>query len=143
MKEFNHRLTIQAPAAAVLDVFFDPDALTAWWRVKRSLCLPRPLGVYAVEWEPTEWQDDVFGPLGGAFRGTVIEFKPGREFFLADLFWLPPDGEPVGPMALEATCTQTGNAQPSMSANPAGKTARAGRATTSSSQPASRWLSMR
>ena len=37
MKEFNHRLTIQAPAAAVLDAFFDPDALTAWWRVKRSL----------------------------------------------------------------------------------------------------------
>jgi len=109
MKEFNRSLTIQAPAAAVLDAFFDPDALTAWWRVKRSLCVPRPLGVYAVEWEPTEWQDEVFGRLGGAFRGTVIEFKPGREFFLADLFWLPPDGEPVGPMALEATCTQTGN----------------------------------
>ena len=39
----------------------------------------------------------------------MIEFKPGREFFLADLFWLPPDGDPVGPMALEATCTQHGN----------------------------------
>jgi hypothetical protein len=39
----------------------------------------------------------------------VIEFKAGREFFLADLFWLPPDGDPVGPMALEATCTQNEN----------------------------------
>jgi len=96
MKEFTHSLTIHAPPAAVLDAFFDPDALAAWWRVKRSLCVARPLGVYAVEWEPTEWQDEIFGRLGGAFRGTVIEFKPGREFFLADLFWLPPDGEPVG-----------------------------------------------
>jgi uncharacterized protein YndB with AHSA1/START domain len=105
MREFTHTLTIEAPPAAVLDAFFDPDALEAWWRVKRSLCLPRPFGVYAVEWEPTGPRDEIFGRLGGAMRGTVIDFKPGREFFLADVFWLPPDAEPVGPMALEATCT--------------------------------------
>jgi hypothetical protein len=35
----------------------------------------------------------------------VMEFKPGREFFLADTYWLPPDGDPIGPMALEATCS--------------------------------------
>jgi len=29
MKEFNHSLTIQAPPGAVLDAFFDPDALAA------------------------------------------------------------------------------------------------------------------
>jgi len=109
MREFTHSLTIDAPPAAVLDAFFDAEALAVWWRVKRSLCVARPLGVYAVEWEPTEWRDDILGRLGGAFRGTVIEFKPGREFFLADLFWLPPEGEPVGPMALEATCSQHGN----------------------------------
>ena len=70
--------------------------------------MPRPLGSYAVEWEPTEWRDEVLGPLGGAFHGTVMEFKPGREFFVADLYWLPPDGDPIGPMALEATCTAAG-----------------------------------
>jgi hypothetical protein len=50
----------------------------------------------------------VLGRLGGAFRGTVIDFKPGREFFVADAYWLPPDGEPIGPMALEVTCTELG-----------------------------------
>ena len=45
MREFTHSLTIEAPPAAVLDAFFDADALAAWWRVKRSLCVPRPLGV--------------------------------------------------------------------------------------------------
>jgi uncharacterized protein YndB with AHSA1/START domain len=109
MREFTHSLVIEAPPDAVLDAFFDPDALAAWWRVKRSLCIARPLGVYAVEWEPTEQRDDIFGRLGGAFRGTVIDFKPGHQFFLADLFWLPPDGDPVGPMALEATCTHLGS----------------------------------
>jgi uncharacterized protein YndB with AHSA1/START domain len=109
MREFTHSLTIEAPPAAVLDAFFDPDALSSWWHVTRSLCVPRPLGVYAVEWEPTEWRDDVLGRLGGAFRGTVIEFKAGREFFIADAHWLPPDGEPLGPMALEATCTLLGD----------------------------------
>ena len=105
MREFTHSLTIDAPPAAVLEAFFDADALSVWWRVIRSLCVPRPLGVYAVEWDPTEWRDEILGRLGGAFRGTVIEFKPGREFFIADAYWLPPDGEPVGPMSLEATCT--------------------------------------
>ena len=105
MKQFTHSLTIDAPPAAVLDAFFNHDALAAWWRVTRSLCVPRPLGVYAVEWDATEWRDDVLGRLGGAFKGTVIEFKPGREFFVADAYWLPPDGEPIGPMAFEATCT--------------------------------------
>jgi uncharacterized protein YndB with AHSA1/START domain len=105
MREFTHSLTIDAPPAVVLDAFFDAEALASWWHVTRSLCVPRALGVYAVEWDPTEWRDELLGRLGGAFRGTVIEFKPGREFFIADAYWLPPDGEPVGPMAFEATCT--------------------------------------
>jgi uncharacterized protein YndB with AHSA1/START domain len=109
MREFTHSLTISAPPAAVLDAFFQHDALATWWHVTRSLCVPRPLGVFAVEWTPTVWKDDVLGRLGGAFRGTVIEFKAGREFFIADAYWLPPDGEPIGPMALEATCTALGD----------------------------------
>ena len=109
MREFTHSLTISAPPAAVLDAFFQHDTLATWWHVTRSLCVPRPLGVFAVEWTPTVWKDEVLGRLGGAFRGTVIEFKAGREFFIADAYWLPPDGEPIGPMALEATCTALGD----------------------------------
>ena len=109
MREVTHSLTVEAPPGAVLDAFFDADALQAWWRVTRSLCVARPLGVYAVEWAPTEGGDEILGRLGGVFRATVIEFRPGREFFVADLFWLPPDGDPVGPMALEAACIQHGN----------------------------------
>ena len=104
MREFTHTVTVEADAHAVIDAFFDPAALAAWWQVKRSLCVPRPLGGYAVEWEPTEWSDDVLGRLGGAFRGVVIDVKPGREFFVGDAYWLPPDGEPIGPMALEVRC---------------------------------------
>jgi hypothetical protein len=73
--------------------------------VTRSVCIPKPLGSYAVEWAPTEWRDEVLGRLGGAFHATVMEYKAGREFFLADSWWLPPDGDPVGPMAVEATCS--------------------------------------
>jgi uncharacterized protein YndB with AHSA1/START domain len=109
MREFAHSLTIEAPPAAVLDAFFDGEALASWWQAKRSLCVPRPLGSYAVEWETTAWADEVLGRLGGAFRGTVIDFQSGREFFVADAYWLPPDGEPIGPMALEGTCTPHGN----------------------------------
>ena len=65
---------------------------------------PRPLGVYAVEWAPTDRADDLLGRLGGVFHGTVMEYLPGRELFVADAWWLPPDGEPIGPMALEVSC---------------------------------------
>ena len=104
-REFAHSLVINAPPAAVLDAFFDADALVIWWQVRRSLCVPRPFGSYAVEWDTTEWRDDLLGRLGGALHGTVVEFTPGRQFFLADTYWLPPDGPPVGPMALHASCT--------------------------------------
>src|SRR4030095_6543545 len=103
MKDFTHSLTIDAPPAGVLAAFFTHDSLASWWHVTRSLCVPRPLGVYAVEWDATEWRDEVLGRLGGAFKGTVIEFKPGREFFIADAYWLPPDGEPIGPMGFDDT----------------------------------------
>ena len=108
MREFDHSLAIRRLPRRVLDAFFDDDDLAAWWHVTRSLCHPRPLGSYAIEWAPTESRDDVLGRLGGAFHGTVIDFKPGREFFVADAYWLPPDGEPIGPMALEVTCTTLG-----------------------------------
>ena len=69
---------------------------------------PRPLGVYAIEWEPTVERDDMLGRLGGVFHGTVMEYLPGREFFVADAWWLPPDDEPIGPMSLEVSCMLDG-----------------------------------
>jgi uncharacterized protein YndB with AHSA1/START domain len=92
---------IAAPAARVLRAFFDAGALNAWWQVAHSVTTPRVLGPYAIEWEPTDFRDDVLGRLGGVFRGTIVQFQAGEGFFVADAFWLPPDGEPIGPMALE------------------------------------------
>jgi uncharacterized protein YndB with AHSA1/START domain len=98
-------IVIGAPASRVLDAFFDRDALGSWWQVVQSVTTPRPLGPYVIEWQPTEFRDEILGRLGGVFRGTVMNVQPGRSFFVADGFWLPPDGEPLGPMALEVTCT--------------------------------------
>ena len=47
-----------APPAAILDAFFDADALRAWWQVSRSVCTPRPLGSFALEWESTRSRDE-------------------------------------------------------------------------------------
>jgi uncharacterized protein YndB with AHSA1/START domain len=110
MRECVHTLVINAPPAAVLDAFFDPDALAEWWNVRSAICVPRPLGSYAVEWAPTDWRDEVLGRLGGTLHGTVVEFMAGQEFFVADLYWHPPDGDALGPMALEVTCRLEGTA---------------------------------
>jgi uncharacterized protein YndB with AHSA1/START domain len=99
---------IAASPARVLKAFFDADALRAWWQVAHSVTTPRALGVYAIEWAPTDLRDDLLGRLGGVFRGTVVQFRAGEGFFVADAYWLPPEGDPIGPMALEVSISSEG-----------------------------------
>ena len=101
---FTSSISIIAPPARVLWAFFDAGALSSWWQTARSVTTPRIFGPYAVEWDPTDFRDDVLGRLGGTFHGTVMEFKPERGFFVAEAYWLPPDGNPIGPMGLEVVC---------------------------------------
>ncbi|HXG56151.1 MAG TPA: SRPBCC domain-containing protein [Vicinamibacterales bacterium] len=105
-----HSVLVSAAPTRVLEAFFDAAALQIWWQTSRSVTTPRPLGVYALEWEPTTEVDDVLGRLGGVFYGLVVDFRPGRELFLADAWWLPPDGDPLGPMSLEVRCSMDGPA---------------------------------
>ena len=88
----------------VLAAFFDERALAAWWGVLRSVTTPRPLGVYALEWGNGN------GRAGGVFHGTVMEYRPGRELFVANAYWLPASGGALGPMGLEVTCNVDGPA---------------------------------
>lgn len=108
--EFELSVLISAAPTRVLAAFFDPRALADWWQATRSVACPRPMGVFAIEWEPTEDADEILGRLGGVFHGTVIEYVPGRELFIADAWWLPPDGEPIGPMSLAISCQMAGPA---------------------------------
>ena len=103
---FDHSILIRAAPDRVLGAFFDPDALAAWWLAARSVTTPRPLGVYAIEWNPSREADAILGRLGGVFYGIVMEYKPGRELFVADAWWIPPDGEPIGPMSLQVDCSR-------------------------------------
>ena len=105
-----HTVVIQATPARVLDAFFRAEDLQNWWQVMRSVTVPRPLGTFSVEWPSTEYRDDVLGRLGGAFHGTVIDYRSGSEFFIGEAYWQPPEGEPIGPMALEVRCTPEGSA---------------------------------
>src|SRR5215203_3117288 len=104
MLSFTSSISIIAAPSRVMWAFFDPGALATWWQTARSVTGPRVLGPYAVEWAPTEFKDEMLGRLGGTFHGTVMDYKADSEFFIADAFWLPPDGNPIGPMALEVRC---------------------------------------
>lgn len=101
-------IIIQAPPQRVMAAFFEPGDLAHWWQVVRSVTVPRPLGMYAVEWVSTDYRDELLGQLGGAFHGTVMEYRAGVEFFVADAYWSPPHGDPIGPMALEVRCSPQG-----------------------------------
>lgn len=103
---FDHSLRIDAPPARVVAAFFEPRALSEWWDVANVVATPRPLGAYALEWQTSSATDDLLGHFGGVLHGTVVDFQPRRGFLVADCYWLPPDGDPLGPMALEVTCSE-------------------------------------
>ncbi len=105
---------IAATPARVMQAFFADADLKEWWQVTRAFTVARPLGMYAIEWESTDFKDDVLGRLGGAIHGKVIDFRSNASFFLADVYWQPPDGDPIGPMALEVQCRPHGNGRQTM-----------------------------
>ena len=95
---------IDAPAARVMQAFFAHRDLAYWWQIERSVAVARPSGPFAVTWSAGDDHDSVLGQLGGTLHGTVIDYAPDRTLFVADVYWQPPAGEPLGPMALEVTC---------------------------------------
>lgn len=101
---FSSSVSVIASPARVMWAFFDAGAIASWWQASRSVTVPRVLGAYAVEWDPTDFKDEMLGRLGGTLHGTVMDYKRDRGFFVAEAFWLPPDGNPIGPMALEVNC---------------------------------------
>jgi uncharacterized protein YndB with AHSA1/START domain len=105
-------IRIRSAPEKVLEAFFDPVALTKWWEVTRSVTLARPLGPFAVEWPATDFNDEVLGKLGGTLHGVVMDVRPGVSFFVADLYYQPPNGHTIGPMALnvEARSLEAGRA---------------------------------
>jgi hypothetical protein len=85
----------------VLHACFDAGSLAAWWHVTQSVTSARALGPYALEWAPTDVRDNVLGRLGGVLYGTVVEASAAAGFSVANIYWLPPEGDPIGPMALD------------------------------------------
>jgi hypothetical protein len=111
MPSVDHTLEIAADPSAIIAAFFAPPALASWWRVERSVTTPRLLGVYAVEWLPTTFTDEVLGALGGVLYGTVVDYRPDREFLVAEVYWIPPEADPIGPMALHVSCVPAAGGQ--------------------------------
>jgi uncharacterized protein YndB with AHSA1/START domain len=107
-ERFEQSLMISAPPIVVYNCFFVPEALQVWWQTVRSVTTPVPFGAYAIEWRTTPYRDDLLGPLGGVFHGTVIDARAGRQFLVADCWWVPPEGHPIGPMALHIGCEAEG-----------------------------------
>lgn len=101
------QVEVDATPERVLEAFFDPHALSSWWQAERSVTVDRPLGVYAVQWAPAPVADEVLGTLGGTFYGIVMDYRANEGFFLAEAHWLPPAGEPIGPMAFEVSLVHT------------------------------------
>ena len=98
------RTAVNAPVARVMQAFFSHTDLAYWWQAERSVTVARLSGPYAITWPASASRDDLLGQLGGTLHGTVVDYTPERALFVADVYWQPPAGEPLGPMALEIMC---------------------------------------
>ncbi len=101
---FTVSIVVGAAADRAFRAFLAQDDLGYWWAVERSVAVLRPTGPYAVTWPASEREDEVLGRLGGTLHGTVVDCTPDRALLLADVYWQPPEGQPLGPMALEIRC---------------------------------------
>lgn len=101
--QFVESVVVDAPAARVMQAFVAHRDLAYWWQIERSVVVARPSAPFAVSWSAGD-KDDVLGVLGGTLHGTVMDYTPDRVLFVADVYWQPPESEPLGPMALEITC---------------------------------------
>ena len=98
-------LEMLAPVEKAFQAFFDSVARGEWLSTTRAIAVPRLLGPYVLEWPISTDRDEVLGRTGGVFRATVMHIEPNDHVFLADAFWLPPDGGPLGPLAVQITFT--------------------------------------
>jgi len=98
-------LEMLAPVEKAFQAFFDSVALGEWLSTTRAIAVPRLLGPYVLEWPISTERDEVLGRTGGVFRATVMHIESNDHVFLADAFWLPPDGGPLGPLAVQITFT--------------------------------------
>ena len=80
---------IQAPPARVMQAFFADADLKGWWQVTRAFAVARPLGMYAIEWESTDFKDEILGRLGGSFHGTIIDYRPNAALFSSRVRMVP------------------------------------------------------
>ena len=109
VRDITRTQLIQAPPARVMAAFFNDADLKEWWQVTRAFTVARPLGMYAIEWPSTDFKDEVLGRLGGALHGTIVDYRAHGALVLAEVFWQPPDGDPIGPMALDVRARPHGN----------------------------------
>lgn len=100
---------VNAPCARVMDAFFTHQDLAYWWGVERSVTVPRPSAPFAVTWAASDEHDELLGRFGGTLHGTVVDYQDGREFLVAEVFWQPPSGDPLGPMAIEVRLAPEGD----------------------------------
>jgi uncharacterized protein YndB with AHSA1/START domain len=105
---FEVSVVVDAPAARAFQAFLVHEDLVYWWAVERSVAVARATGPWAVTWPASPRHDDVLGQLGGTLHGTIVECGD-RALLIADVFWQPPAGDPLGPMVLEITCDPEGD----------------------------------
>jgi hypothetical protein len=92
-----------------MQAFFSHADLSRWWDAERSVAVARPSGPFAVSWPDAATADEALGPPAGTLHGTVVDYRTDRALVVADVYWQPPTGGALGPMALEITCEPTFN----------------------------------
>ena len=85
-----------------------PHDLAVWWQVVRSVTVPRPLGHLRRRVGSHRLPRRAARPARRRVSRHGHGLPAGREFFVADAYWSPPEGDPIGPMALEVRCAPAG-----------------------------------
>ena len=88
-------IEVEATPSEVIDAFLDPDGLSGWWLVSRSLVERKIGGVWSISWD--DWGED---KTQHAWTGVIETLTPTR-VVIARLVMNEPVRPLFGPLTLE------------------------------------------
>ena len=94
MKKVEVILEINVASNKIIQAFLQPEMLSEWWGVERSLIERRNGGIYTLAWQVSE------KGFGYVTSGTIKNYEPDRLLEIENMIYLNPEKPIFGPMKL-------------------------------------------
>jgi uncharacterized protein YndB with AHSA1/START domain len=100
MEKIEVTISVKTNPQDVISAFIDPQKLSKWWQVEKTLIVPKTGGVYTLAWGVSE------KGIRYVSTGIIKTYLPDHELMVENFVYLNPDKPFLGPMSLTVRATE-------------------------------------